>query len=490
MHRIVHGSTGGLRDVEAFVELLGQLDENPCREAHGLFDAGRDLVVTRAPGRLDVMGGIADYSGSLVLEMPLREAARVALQRDRARVLRIVSLGGEATGRSAAVTVPLDVLGESGRPVEYDVARAWFRREPSSQWAAYVAGAFLVLMGERGAEFAEGARILISSDVPEGKGVSSSAALEVAAMQAVAAAYGIALDGRDLAILCQKVENLVVGAPCGVMDQMTASCGRADRLLSLLCQPAELKGFMPVPGDIAFWGLDSGERHAVAGADYGTVRTGAFMGYRMIAALAGLEATEGHSDGHVRVVDPTWRGYLANVGPAAFEASYAARLPERMDGFMFLAQYDGTTDPVTRVLGGESYPVRQPTAHAIYEHARVQEFSRLLEDETTEDRPGRLGRLMYDSHASYRACGLGSPGTDRLVELVRATGPAGGLFGAKITGGGSGGTVAVLGRRSAEATVLAVAEAYQRERGYRPHVFFGSSPGAMLFGHLVLKPGP
>ena len=61
----------------------------------------------------------------------------------------------------------------------------------------------------------------------------------------------------------------------------------------------------------------------------------------------------------------------------------------------------------------------------------------------------QLGALMYESHASYGRCGLGSQGTDRLVELVRAEGPAAGLYGARITGGGSGGTVAVLGRRDA-----------------------------------------
>ena len=75
-------------------------------------------------------------------------------------------------------------------------------------WAAYVAGALVVLMRERGMRFADGLSILISSAVPEGKGVSSSAAVEVATMQALTAAQGLALDGRDLALLCQKVTGL------------------------------------------------------------------------------------------------------------------------------------------------------------------------------------------------------------------------------------------------------------------------------------------
>ena len=66
------------------------------------------------------------------------------------------------------------------------------------------------------------------------------------------------------------------------------------------------------------WGIDSGIRHAVTGADYGAVRVGAFMGYRILAELAGLRVTPGEREGHVRVDDPRWHGYLANVGGEAF----------------------------------------------------------------------------------------------------------------------------------------------------------------------------
>ena len=94
----------------------------------------------------------------------------------------------------------------------------------------------------------------------------------------------------------------------------------------------------------------------------------------------------------------------------------------------------------------------------------------------------RLGALMYESHAGYGACGLGSPGTDRLVALVRAAGPGAGLYGARITGGGSGGTVAVIGRRDASGSIARVVDEYARARGYRPYVFAGGSPGVAAFG--------
>jgi galactokinase len=278
----------------------------------------------------------------------------------------------------------------------------------------------------------------------------------------------------------------VVGAPCGVMDQMTSACGVENRLLKLLCQPAELQGAVTIPEEISFWGLDSGVAHAVTGADYGSVRTGAFMGYRIIAELAGLNVTETGPGEPVRIDDPRWKGYLANVNPSEYEQGFAARLPERLGGAEFLTRYQGTTDRVTRVAPGQDYAVRVPTAHAIYEHHRVRVFAELLGGGAAERRLELLGELMYQSHASYAACGLSVAGTDRLVELVREAGPARGLYGAKITGGGSGGTVAVLGRRDAPGSVTGIADKYAQETGHRPYIFAGSSPGCAEFGFLRL----
>ena len=217
MYRITHGTTHNLPDTPAFIETLNQLEESPVAEARRLFDPKREIVVARAPGRLDVMGGIADYSGSLVLELPLQEATYAALQRDPSRRLRIVSLA-EDSALALAFEMPLADFEGAGDPVDYEAARARFERDPARHWAAYVAGVFLVLMREREFNFQDGARILIASRVPQGKGVSSSAALEVAVMQAVAAAFEITIEAREMALLCQKAGNLVAGAPCGVMD--------------------------------------------------------------------------------------------------------------------------------------------------------------------------------------------------------------------------------------------------------------------------------
>src|SRR5437867_649526 len=398
MYRIVHGTVQSLPDVAAFIETLNALHENPTPEARKIFDSSSDLIVTRAPGRLDVMGGFADYSGSLVLELPLREATLVALQREPYRRLRIVSLV-EDNSREAVFDMSLDELENSGRPIDYETARGFFQREPRRNWAAYVAGVFLVLMRERKAAFTDGAHILISSLVPEGKGVSSSAALEVSVMHAVAAAFDLRPDPREVALLCQLVEKRVAGAPCGVMDQMTAMCGQSNRLLALLCQPAEPRDRIALPDDLSLWGLDSGVRHAITGNDYASVRTGTFMGYRIIAGVAGLKVQASPAGRGVEIQDPRWRGYLANLTPVEFEQSYAAHLPERIGGAEFLSRFQGTTDAATRVVPEQSYAVRVPAAHAVYEHHRSRLYAELLRGAGGERRNEMLGELMYQSHA-------------------------------------------------------------------------------------------
>jgi galactokinase len=474
----------GVPDLERFAaDVAARLSAGawPRRAvAHG----GDSVFVARAPGRLDVMGGIADYSGALVLQWPIREATRVALLPWPEPRLSITSVGGGGTERHC--DVPLDLIADAHRP--YDDVRAWFAGDPTRHWAAYVAGVFHVLSREHGVHFGHGAAILIESDVPEGKGVSSSAAIEAATMEAVLAAWRVSIEPGMRAVRCQQVENLIVGAPCGVMDQMASICAEAGSLMALLCQPAESRGSVRLPDRLGVWGIDSGIRHAVTGADYGAVRIGAFMGYRILAALAGLRVTPGQRQGHVQVDDPRWGGYLANVGGEAFRR-FERDIPEALDGEAFLARYDGTTDLVTSVDPARRYAISAPTAHPIYEHERVTEWACLLAPSPSAAADAaRLGTLMYESHASYAACGLGSGGTDRLVSLARAAGSARGIYGAKITGGGSGGTVALLADASAGEAVRAIAHEYAGETGGDAYVFEGTSPGAARIGAIRLDP--
>jgi L-arabinokinase len=431
--------------------------------------------IARAPGRLDVMGGIADYSGSLVLQLPLAVHTTATLTPRDDRVVEVSSKRG--AGRDV-FRVELDEL-LSGALSTPDGLRAHFADGRLPRWGAYVLGAAYACLVRNGARLSTsptGFQLHIDSQVPSGKGVSSSAALEVATFGAIAAAHDGRFTSEEIATECQWAENHIAGAPCGIMDQMTSACGESDHLLRLRCQPAIIEGQVAIPAGWRFYGVDSGIRHAVSGADYGTVRTAAFMGYRIIAALAGLAVTP---DGdRVRVHDDAWHGYLANITPAEFASRFERQLPDEMRGAEFLAEYGGITDVVTRVAPERAYPVRVATAHPVHENARVERFAELLA--SLADDAGaaiEMGALMYASHASYSACGLGSDGTDRLVEMVRAVGADGGMFGAKITGGGSGGTVAILARSSAEDAVRDLARRYSRETGRAAEVFAASGPG-------------
>ncbi|KAL4570227.1 hypothetical protein LXL04_025878 [Taraxacum kok-saghyz] len=538
---ILHGDVMGLPDTMSFLRSLAQLDALSDSEKHtekqylrerkaaaGLFNWEEDIYVARAPGRLDVIGGIADYSGSLVLQMPIREACHVAVQkiqpskqrlwkhaqaRQNAKgqgptpVLQIVSYGSELSNRGPTFDMDISDFMDGDQPISYEKANGYFARDPSQKWAAYVAGTILVLMKELNIRFESSISMLVSSAVPEGKGVSSSASVEVASMSAIAASHGLNISSRDLAILCQKVENSVVGAPCGVMDQMASACGEANKLLAMVCQPAEVLGLVDIPSHIRFWGIDSGLRHSIGGADYGSVRIGAFMGRKMIKSTASDMYSNSHSNCNGNIDDLEEYGidllqdeasldYLCNLAPHRFEAIYSKNLPDTLTGDSFLTKYDHHNDPVTVIDKKRAYGVKAATRHPIYENFRVKAFKALLTSSSSEEQLTALGELMYQCHYSYSECGLGSDGTDILVQLVQemqhskcSVSGDGTLYGAKITGGGSGGTICVIGRNSLKSSeqILQVQQRYKNATGYMPFLFEGSSPGAGKFGHLRIR---
>ena len=449
--------------------------------ANSSFDRDRDVIVTRAPGRLDVMGGIADYSGSLVLEMPIAEATFAAIQINSSNAIEITSVGEKVS----TFEMDLGDLRCDDEPLDLASTREYFANRNEGDWASYIGGVFFVLGENLGVRFDKGAKIVIASRVPIGKGVSSSAALEVSVMQAVCFAYDIDIAPRELALLCQMVENHIVGAACGVMDQISTHCGVAGKLTALVCQPAEIRGWIEIPDEIEFWGIDSGVRHAVSGSDYSSVRIGTSMGYRIIAELKRLHVRD-IGDGLVEIDDTKWHGYLANVMSEEYEKKFRDEIPKAMSGLEFLSRYRGTTDSVTSIDPSRSYAIKAPTEHAIYENRRVHRFAELMTSELNEDQLCETGELMFASHESYKACGLTEPRTDRIVELVRNSRDKG-LFGARITGGGSGGTVAVLARRGSRTAIDGLAARLSDETGEKPYIFHGSSPGCSRFGSVRLR---
>lgn len=451
------------------------------------FGANKKIFTATAPGRLDVMGGIADYSGSLVLEMPIREATSVSIATRDDGLFRIHSAIAAMHNWLPTVEADMqDFLDSHGKP-DYASVKSVLQSQGKAEWAAYVIGCVLVLIREKGADI-RGGDFWIDSDVPPGKGVSASAALEVATMAALAEAYQVNLGKKELPILCQKAENLIVGAPCGLMDQLTCYLGKRDHLLPILCQPAKLRRPIAIPPSVHFVGIDSGVKHAVSGVHYTKVRTAAFMGYSIIAQKEGVSVSE------LRLARETgnrsklpYRGYLANIRVDDFVKKYMRNLPEEMTGSEFLEKYGTTIDPVTFVDENETYPVIACTMHPIYERERVaksiwsiKEFKQLRQvPELQPDMLEYMGLLMFQAHKSYSLCGLGHEATNEIVTLAKEAGKEKGILGARVTGGGCGGTVCLLcyGDQGLE-TAHEIAGNIANEQNREPVIFIGSSDGA------------
>jgi len=458
------------------------------QELEGDFGPGKPIRVSRAPGRLDVMGGIADYTGSLVCEATLDRAAAVALQSRDDRNVQVFSFNLFDDHRPFTFRIPLEALANS----RIESLRDEFN-QPGRKWAGYLAGCLAILHRHGQIDLRNpalpGINLALLSTVPLGAGVSSSAAIEVAAMINIMDHFQIQrTDPMLLASMCQEVENQIVGAPSGIMDQVSSCAGMESLLLRMICQPHELQAPLSLPPDLRVVGINSRVKHSVGGGMYGITRCAAFMGHRMI-----LEKMRelGTAAGQTLQGDPM-RGYLANLDPEDYKRLFRPFLPRQIDGKTFLTEYGPTIDKATQVEPDQSYHVLQACDHHVLEARRVRNFVVHLEAAAKlgKGSPERklaldkAGHLMYASHLSYTNDALlGAPECDLLVKLSRDRESAG-LYGAKITGGGSGGTVAILADISsrADAAVAEIMAVYEKETGRKPQAFLGSSPGAWAVG--------
>jgi L-arabinokinase len=196
---------------------------------------------------------------------------------------------------------------------------------------------------------------------------------------------------------------------------------------------------------LRFVGIDSGVRHSVGGASYGDVRCAAFMGYTIIAHSLGVDRNVIED---ARLTDDRsqlpYKGYLCNISVIDFERRFRSVLPETILGREFIEKFGSTIDPLSTIVPDNEYRVYHSTAHPIYENHRVHEFMNIVKGgPLTKVNSIRLGQLMFESHKSYSRCGLGAERTDVIVERAKDLLNEG-VYGAKITGGGSGGTVCLL----------------------------------------------
>ena len=449
-----------------------------------LFSNEEKIISATAPGRMDVMGGIADYSGSLLLQMPIKQTTTVNIQERNDGVFNFRTQITKSKTEDFTIHIS-DVkdrsLAEAGVVI---------RSIKGGDWAVYVLGCFLVLQKEKGIALT-GANVFIESKVPWGKGVSSSAALEVATMNVLNELYKLSLGKEELAVLAQMAENLVAGAPCGLMDQLSSHLGQKNKLLPLICQPHQVDKPISIARGINFSGIDSGVRHAVSGASYSDVRAAAFMSYTIIALNKGAsveELEQARTSGDWSKLP--FKGFLANIPVSFFEEKYISLLPGEISGKDFLSQYKVSIDTVTNIDETKIYKPSVCGSHPVYENARVNEFKALLKNFKKQDDKQasliQMGNLMMQSHESYSAVGLGNEFTDKIVEMIRDAGPGSGVFGARVSGGGNGGTVCILSYgKEGKSTVKDIYRQYMQIKKQKLFFFSGSSHGAFSLNQYI-----
>jgi len=480
------------------------------------FVSEKPLRISRAPGRLDVMGGIAGYTGSLVCEATIDRAAAVALQARDDRFVQIFSFNLFDLHKPFTAVVPLEALA-----LPLDRLRQEFAQD-GRHWASYLAGCLAILHDEKLVDLNDpatrGVNIALLSSVPAGVGVGSSAAVEVATMANLvehyvgSGAWGLGLGQKmrvpsdqapdpkpqalspiRIAELCERVAKQIAGRPGAVMDQIASCAGEAGSLVRMLCQPHTLESPLQLPAGVQVIGINSSVQRSAGGTvQFGRTRSAAFMGHKIILdTIKKMGATAGRE----MIADPM-NGYLANLPLNDYKKYFRSSLPETMKGGQFLLAHGSTIDKATPIEPDTIYHIQSATDHHVFEAHRVREFVRYLEaaggvaPENSERKLvlDKAGHLMYASHISYtRDARQGADACDLLIDLARQRESAG-IYGARITAAGSGGTVAVLcdEGESVDAAIAEILREYEAKTGVKPDAFLASSPGAWAAGTTLI----
>ncbi|MFF2242728.1 galactokinase [Arthrobacter sp. NPDC058130] len=322
--------------------------------------------VWQAPGRVNLIGEHTDYNAGLVLPFAINRSTTVALAARADRTVRLTS------GFPGA------------EPVEFDLDT--FTPDQAAGWSAYPAGVAWEL--ERAGIAVPGFDLFVSSDVPVGAGLSSSAALECAVALALSDLTGAGLGRAELADIGRRAENNVVGAPTGIMDQSASMLGTKDCAVYLDCRDLSSR---PVPLGLAQAGLlclviDTKVSHAHASGGYAERRASCVRGARAMGV-----------------------GALRDLG--------AEDLPR-----------------AERVLDDVTF---RRVRHIVTENERVARTAELL----GTSGPLAIGELLDSSHRSMRDdFEISCPELNLAVETARANG----AIGARMTGGGFGGSAIAL----------------------------------------------
>jgi galactokinase len=224
---------------------------------------GRTPTVSRAPGRVNLIGEHTDYNDGFVMPAALEFATLTAASQRPDRRLRVYSM----------------ILDETR---EFDLDSP--PQGPTGEWSDYILG--LALMLESSGRTLAGADLVVWTDVPIGAGLSSSAALEVSCAHALLTESGLPFDPIEVAQLCQRAENDFVGMRCGVMDQYISCCGVAGHALLIDCRSLESRHVAIAP-NLRLLIANSRVRHQHAGGEYNLRREACEEGVRLLSRYLG-----------------------------------------------------------------------------------------------------------------------------------------------------------------------------------------------------------
>ena len=368
---------------------------------------GRDAdAAAYAPGRVNLIGEHTDYNEGFVLPAAVDRGVAVAARRVPGDTFTL-----HALDLRDRCSFPRDAL----------------QRDPGHPWASYFKGVVWAL-AERGFAVPT-CEAVITGDIPQGAGLSSSAAYEVATVLLLGALGGFALSGLAIAALARAAENGFVGVACGIMDQMAAVFGEQGRALLLDCRSLA-RETVALPTGLTLVVVNSGVRHALASSEYNQRRAQCEEGVRLLGAT------------------------LPNVG----------------------ALRDVPAEELLRWLPTLPPVVGQRCRHVVSENARVLDAVTAMR---AGDR-GRLKTLMAKSHASLRDdYEVSCPELDILVELALSL-PY--CHGARLTGAGFGGSTVNLVETEAVAPFReAMLTGYRKRSGRTAEIHvFEPSPGARV----------
>lgn len=348
----------------------------------------------RAPGRVNLIGEHTDYNLGLVLPAAIDREIRIAYVPTTDRRVELTRLDdGDTRGFDLDAERPRD--------------GSWLDYVAGTAWALTEAGRPLV-----------GLRGVIASNLPENSGLSSSAAIELAASWALLGDDVGEVDRMTLARTCQRAENGYVGVQSGLMDQFASSCGVAGHALLLDCRSFDWRP-VAFPDGVVLVVLHSGSRRKLDGSSYNERRA---QCEAAVASLAGL--------------DPSIQT-LRDVTPSMLAAGR-----HRMDPL-----------------------VARRAEHIVAENGRVEATVAAMEAGDLS----ALGRLFAAGHASLRDLfEISSPELDALVEIATSV-P--GVVAARMTGGGFGGCTVNLVRPDAvDALEAAILDRYPARTGLTPMV--------------------